>query len=193
MKRIDPKHMERLLSPDRRQWHDPEVVLDTLGLSAGMEVADIGSGPGFFTLPLAVRVAPGGKVYAVDVEPLMLQHLGKRAGEEGVDNIELLVAEDGSLPLSDDQVDAALMVNVLHESDEPAALLREVLRSLRPGGAFTIVEWKKDQTQFGPPLEHRISEADLSSLLQQSGFISITPFHVGDNHYGLRAQKGVSE
>ncbi len=189
MKRIDPRHMERLLSPERRRWHDPEAVLDTLGLHDGMDVADIGSGPGFFTLPLARRVAPGGKVYAVDVEPQMLEHLQKRAEEEGIQNVEALLTEDGSIPLADDQIDAALMVNVLHESDAPSTLLSEVHRALRMGGTFAIVEWKKEQSEFGPPQSDRISSTELESLLQRSGFVSVTPFHVGDHHYGLRALK----
>ena len=193
MKRIDPKHIERLLSPERRRWQDPEAVLDTLGLHDGMEVADIGSGPGFFTLPLARRVAPGGRVYAVDVEPRMLEHLEKRAEEEGVQNVETLLTEDGSIPLADHQIDAALMVNVLHESDAPATLLGEVLRALRLGGTFAVVEWKKEQSEFGPPQEDRISSAELTSLLHESGFVSVTPFHVGDHHYGLQAQKGTEK
>jgi len=189
---MDPKHMERLLSPERRQWQDPEAVLDVLGLRAGMEVADIGSGPGFFTLPMARRVAPGGKVCAVDVAPEMLERLRKRAAEERIDNVETLLSQEGLLPLSDNSMDAALMVNVLHESDDPAILLREVFRVLRPGGAFAVVEWKKDRTgtgPAGPSANIRVAPDELTDLLRQAGFVVASPFHVGDHHYGQSALK----
>ena len=188
MRRFDPEHMERLLGPERGRWQDPEAVLDALGLSEGMVAADIGCGPGFFTLPMARRVGPKGRVIAVDAEPRMLERLRERAADEGAGNIEYLLSEGGSL-LADNSLDAALMVNVLHESEEPEALLGEVLRALRPGGAFAVVEWKREYSGSGPPAEIRIAPDRLTSLMQGAGFVLITAFKVGEHHYGMRGLK----
>ena len=189
MRRINPRHMERLLSPERRQWHEPEMILDALGAQAGMVVADIGSGPGFFTLPMATRVGPAGKVFAIDVEPQMLERLRERAAEAGVQNVEVLQSQEDSLPLPDGSIDAALMVNVLHESGKQATLLREVLRILRLGGSLVVVEWKKESSELGPPVEIRMGSSEVALLLQQAGYESIAPFPVGAHHHGSRARK----
>lgn len=179
--------MERLLGSERRQLQDPDVVLDGLGATPGMTVADIGSGPGFFTLPLAGRVSPGGKVLAVDVEPMMLDKVRERAAEAGIGNIETLLAADDALPLSSESVDAALMVNVLHETDSREALLHGIFTALRPGGALAVVEWTKERTEFGPPPEVRLGATEVEQLLRQAGYEQVRRFDVSAQNYGVRA------
>ena len=187
--RFDPGQLERLLNPERRQGQDPEAILDALGLQPGMVAADIGSGPGFFTLPMADRVGPSGKVYAVDVEPRMIERLLERSAESGVSNIEALLFQGDSLPLPDEGIDAALMANVLHELEDQGSILRQVANSLRPGGVLAVVEWKKEGTESGPPAHIRLGPGEVEVLLNEAGYQAVTPFDVGPNHYGLRARK----
>lgn len=187
--RFDPDQLERLLNPERRQGQDPEAILDALGLQPGMVAADIGSGPGFFTLPMANRVGPSGKVFAIDVEPRMIERLLERSAEGGVGNIEALLSLGGSLPLPDGGIDAALMVNVLHELEDRGSILRQVANALRPGGVLAVVEWKKERTESGPPSQIRLGPTELEVLLGEAGYKAVTPFDVGPHHYGLRAGK----
>lgn len=190
VRKFDPKQMDRLLSPERKQWHDPEVILDGAGVRPGMVVADIGSGPGFLTIPLALRVGTDGKVLAVDVAPEMLERLRERAAEAEAGNVETLLSPDGGpLPIPAGSLDAAVMVNVLHEVDARDALLRDLLGALKAGGALGLVEWKKERSDFGPPEDHRLAERDVQSLLREAGFGEVEPFSVGAHHYGLRARK----
>lgn len=190
MRKFDPRHMDRLLSPERRRSQDPELVLDNLGVVEGMTVADIGTGPGFFTLPAARRVGPAGKVYAVDIEPAMLEQVRERATAEGITNVEAVLSREDRLPLPTRVVDVALLADVLHELLEPGKLLEEIARVLKPGGALAVVEWKKEQQEWGPPLEERLAPEQAEALLREADFDSFEPFEVGPNHYGILARNG---
>jgi len=189
MREFDPKRMDRLLSPERYQSQNPEKVLEALGVQAGMTVADIGAGPGFYTLPAAKLVGPQGKLIALDIEPRMLERLHQRADEAGLCNVETLVAQEQRLPLADAVVDVVLVANVLHEVRDKAVLLREVERVLRPGGTLGVVEWRKVEMEQGPSFAIRISREQLVEALQATGFTEIEPFPVGPYHYGLKASK----
>jgi ubiquinone/menaquinone biosynthesis C-methylase UbiE len=191
--KFDPKHIERLLSPERYQWHDPDMILDALALVSGMTFADVGAGPGFFTLPAAKRVGPAGKVYALDVEPKMLERLLERASTEGITNIEGLLSEEERLPLPDSRVDAVLLANVLHEVSEQVSLLCETARVMRPGGMLAVVEWRKRKMDKGPSIAERLSYQEVARALREAGFKEVKPFGAGPYHYGVRARKRESE
>lgn len=189
MAKFDPTHMDRLVSPERYRWQNPEEVLDALGLAPGMVLADVGAGPGFYTLPAAARVGPGGKVYALDIEPKMLERLSARAAAEGVTNVEAVVSQEDRLPLPDGAVDAVLAANVLHEVPARAKLLREIARVLRPGGALAVVEWRKEEMEKGPPFAERLTYRQVARALRGAGFHAIERFEVGPYHYGMRARQ----
>jgi len=190
MARFDSQDADRLLRPERYRSQNPELVLDALSLASGMTLADVGSGPGFYTLPAAKRVGPAGRVYALDVDPKMLDLLRERAVADGVANIECLVSSEVRLPLPDAAVDAALVASVLHETPKWVLLLGEITRVLRPEGALVVVEWRKEQTEMGPPLAERLTYEEVEGVLQAAGYDAIEPFEVGPYHYGVEARRG---
>jgi len=190
MARFDSKDADRLLRPERYRSQNPELVLNALSLASGMTLADVGSGPGFYTLPAAKRVGPAGRVYALDVDPKMLDLLRERAVADSVANIECLVSSEVMLPMPDAAVDAALVANVLHETPEWVQLLGEITRVLRPEGALVVVEWRKEQTEMGPPLAERLTYEEVEGALQAAGYDAIEPFEVGPYHYGVGARGG---
>ena len=130
---------------------------------------DLGAGPGFFTLPAARLVGAGGHVYAVDVEPSMLDLCRRRAEEARLTGIETVHSAETQIPLPDATADRVLIAFVLHEADDVAALLREAARLLRPGGEIAVAEWRKAEGTPGPPLDHRIGEDDLAGFAAQGG------------------------
>jgi ubiquinone/menaquinone biosynthesis C-methylase UbiE len=79
--RFDPKHIEKLDNTNAEKRY-PEEILKLLDVADGMEIADVGCGPGYFTLPVAHMTK--GTVYAVDVSPEMLNILHERAEQEGL-------------------------------------------------------------------------------------------------------------
>ena len=163
-----------------------ESMLRATGVSAGQVVVDLGAGPGFFTLPAARMVGSGGRVYAVDVEPPMLDLCRHRAKEAGLTNVETVHSAETHIPLPDATADRVLIAFVLHEADDVAAMLREAARLLRPGGEIAVAEWLKAEGTPGPPLDHRIGEDDLTHYAAQAGLRPVPTDHRSENYYLAR-------
>ena len=182
--KFPPEKWDRLLTPQRQAFLDAGWVLDRAGITAGMHVADLGAGPGFFTLPLAKRVGPGGVVYATDISPEMLAALRDR-GMPG--HVTLLHAAESTIPVPGAAVDVALLAFVLHELVEPAAFLREVQRILRRNARLVVLEWIPQDDGMGPPMEERISEAATRALLEAAGFTIVDRAAANPSQYMLIA------
>lgn len=165
--RFDPKHMEKLVNPERRKMLPPEEILKLLDVQTEHTVADIGCGPGFFTIPLATVAED---VYGVDVSPEMLRMLKERADEQGLNNITLVESPAEHIALADAAVDRAICSLVLHEVDDLAQTLSEFKRILRSGGKLLLIEWEKKSAEMGPPLHIRLAPDELLAALAQAGF-----------------------
>ena len=133
-----------LLSPLRRLLQDPDRILDGL-VAPGMTVLDVGSAMGYFSLPLARRVAPGGRAICVDLQERMLRALERRARKAGVwDLIEARPCTERSLGLADleGKVDFALAFAMVHEVPDPGRLFEELHRALKPASLLLMAEPK---------------------------------------------------
>ncbi len=188
-RRFDPARVGRLLSPDRAVWLRPDLIMEQLALQPGLRLLDFGAGPGFFSVPIARRMDPGVGVVAADVEPLLLDHLRRRAAVAGVDGIVPVVCDHFALPFADEVFDRVLLSLVLHEVDEPERLLAEAHRVLVPGGRALLVEWRAGQTEHGPPAEHRIPPEQATLRLQTAGFAPGEPLPLSGDCYALAATK----
>ena len=119
-------------------------LLDQLELAPGMRVLDVGCGPGRLSVPAAERVAPGGRVVALDLQAAMLAKLSKRATARGVQNIVTLQAPIESATLEPESFDRALLAWVLGEIPDRAAALQKIFASLKPGGVLSVTETLTD-------------------------------------------------
>lgn len=133
--------------PARDAWQRPAEVMDALGLAAGMRVADVGSGDGYFTFHLAARVGPTGKAYAVDIDDSDLGKIRRRAGKESLTQVETILGARDDPRLPPESLDVALIVNAYHEMREHDAMLAGVFRALKPGGLFGIIEAEDEPGQ----------------------------------------------
>lgn len=187
-RKFDPAKAEFLESEERKAILDASMALELFDIEAGWIVLDIGCGPGFFSFPLAEMVGPGGRVYGIDTEPLMLRRLEDKIVEKRVTNILTIKSNENFIPLPTNIADFAFMSTVLHELEGPDTLL-EVRRLLKKNGLLGIIDWKKMEEVIGPPLEHRLSEEDASILLSAASFEPDAPFNIGPSHYGIMARK----
>ena len=150
-----PDQLGTLEGPDRDAWQRPEQIMDKLLIAEGSAVADLGAGGGWFTMRLAARVGPNGIVYAEDIQPPMIEAINKRIARAQVRNVKTILGtqSDPRLPAP---IDAALINDAYHEMEQPVAVLRNVVRRLKPQGRIGIVEFKKDGWGPGPPMDERM-------------------------------------
>jgi predicted methyltransferase len=150
-----PEDLGILEGPDRDDWQRPDRIMDELGIAEGSVVADLGAGGGWFTVRLAYRVGPNGRVYAEDIQHQMVDAIRRRLSREQLKNVETILGTptDPRLPAP---VDAVLIVDAYSEMEQPVSLLRNVAASLKPQGRIGIVDFKKDGYGPGPAMEERV-------------------------------------
>ena len=165
-----------LLRPDREETELPDKVLDSLRIAEGSTVADVGAGAGYFTMRLAKRVGPMGRVIATDIQEEMLEALKERIAREGSRNVEPVLATETDPRLPEGAVDLVLMVDVYHELSQPAPTAAAVLRSLRPrsdrapAGRFVLVEYRGEDPAVPIKPLHRMTELQVRAELEPLGF-----------------------
>ena len=187
MHKFNPEHLERLMSEQRQLELSPEKVLREAGLKTGQIFADIGSGPGFFTIPAARIIGPMGIAFAVDTQAEMLIDLRDRRSPP--DNVILMKSEEYELPLADFEADFTLLAFVLHETPDKVRLLREIRRVMKPGATLLVLDWVKKAEEKGPPLEERISDKEARSFVEDAGFDIVQLSPLTPSHYRIIARR----
>lgn len=152
-----PRDLGLLEGADRDAWQRPDEVMDALGIAEGSVVADLGAGGGWFTIRLARRVGPNGKVYAEDIQHEMIEAMKRRVERLGLSKrVEFKLGKASDPELPPGVLDAALIVDAYHEMAQPVVLLRNVARSLKPNGRVGILNFTKEGGGPGPPMEERV-------------------------------------
>jgi SAM-dependent methyltransferase len=146
---------------ERIEEERPDLVLKALELRPGMAVADIGAGTGYYTWRIAQRVGAGGTVYAVDVQPEMIDALTKQMSRRRIANVKpvLGTADDAKLPPN--SLDLALMVDVYHELEYPYEMLATIVRALKRGGRLVFVEFRGNEPTVPIKPLHTMTEAQV--------------------------------
>lgn len=153
--------------PARDAWQMPARVIETLGLKPGMLVADVGAGTGYFSVRLA-KTELGLTVYAIDIEPAMVDHVKTRAMSENLKNIVPVLAE-ASGPNLPRPVDLVLIVDTYHHLPNRPEYFHDLRKSLVPSGRVAIIDFRKDSPE-GPPVEFRFTAEQIEDEMRQAGF-----------------------
>ncbi len=175
--------------PEEETWQEffsPDNILKTMGISNRIkDVAEFGCGYGTFTIPTAKIVS--GKVYAIDIEPEMIEATKRKAEENRLNNVKTILRDfvsDGS-GLDDESVDYVMLFNILH-AEEPTKLISESYRILRPNGKVGIIHWNYDSTTpRGPPMEIRPKPEQCIDWAISVGFNSPKRYDLKPYHYGI--------
>ena len=155
--------------PSRKEWQKPITVLTFLGIQNGTVVADLGAGTGYFTSMLALQVGPAGKVYAVDIEPAMLDYLTSRDDimQERVFPI-LAKASDPKLP--EGEVDLVFTVNTWHHIKKRTRYLGRLERSLTPEGRVAVIDFRAGELPVGPPPGKKVPRDEVIAEFEEAGW-----------------------
>lgn len=157
--------------PERVAEEMPEEVMSTLAFQDGDVVADLGAGSGYYTRRIARAVAPSGRVYAVDIQPEMLEILARNMEEEGITNVVPVLGETADPKLPMDAVDWFLMADVYHELSEPEEMLARMRDALRSDGRVALLEYRvEDGTGDHIQAAHRMSVRQVLLEWEPAGF-----------------------
>ena len=163
------EYVAKMESPDREEWQKPSEVLRALSPAPGQVACDIGAGPGYFSLRLSQAVGASGAVYAVDVEPRILQVLVARIEKSNAKNVVPVLGLRGDPLLPRSRCDLILIVDTFHHFPDPVAYLRRLAVSLRKGGRIVNIDFHKRELPVGPPVDHKVSREEFLARAQAAG------------------------
>lgn len=164
----DPEQYARMLESRERVEHmQVDRVVAALQLKPGQTVADLGSGSGLFTRPLARAVAPGGTAYAVDIDPKLLEIVQRSAGEAGLTNIRTVHAtpDDPTLP---GPVDLIFICDAYHHLPDKPAYAKTLARYVKPGGRVAVIDFAAHWPSGHEAMQYTVQ--DLDGWMTAAGF-----------------------
>lgn len=154
--------------PGRAKEERPDLAVAALELQPTDTVADIGAGTGYMSLRLAAQV-PEGQVYAVDLQPEMIDLLSDTLAAENIDNVVPVQATEDSPQLPPEQIDLALMVDAYHEFAYPREVMGALRDSLRPGGQVVLAEYRAENPLIMIKRLHKMSEKQVKREMAAVG------------------------
>jgi len=180
-RKFDPKKLAKLNDPKRLEYLNPDVIWGKIRLADADVLIDIGAGTGLFAMLFGKKIKSG-KVYACDISEVMIAWMNDNIPAEMKGIVIPVKMEENSVPLADGIADLVYMINLHHELEQPLKLLKEALRLLKKDGKLMIIDWKKEVTPEGPPLEIRITEEAIQAQMSESGFsdtdkYTVLPYH----------------
>ncbi len=168
--------------PNRGDWQNPDLIIRKMGSLSDKIIADIGSGTGYFTIPIA-RLAK--RVIAIDIEQRYLDYIEDRKLElpaEEADNIETRLTVVNEPNLHADEVDVVLMVNVFYYLENRTDYMEIVRDALKESGMLVLVDFKPGELPVGPA-ENKVPTSEVKRILELAGFQ-----HIATDTTSLRYQ-----
>jgi SAM-dependent methyltransferase len=155
---------------EREREEDPDLGLRLLRVAKGSTVGDVGAGSGYWSIRLARQVGAEGKVYAVDVQPGMLQLLQQNAAKAKVTNVVPVLGtfDDPKLPAG--ELDLIIMVDVYHEFSQPQRMLQRMREALKPGGRLALFEYRAEDPEVPILPLHKMTKAQVKTEVELEGF-----------------------
>lgn len=171
---------------------DPQTNLDKFGVEPGMEVADLGAGPGHYALAAGRMVGDKGHVCAVEIQKDLVEKVKNEADREGLHHVDVVwsdLEKPGGSMLDDDTVDIVILSNILFQIKDKETLLKETKRILRSGGRALVIDWSDSFDGLGPPKDHLVSVDSITNMAKKNDLIITEKIPVGAHHWGIIMQK----
>jgi len=183
--------VKRFENEKREIYKFRNEIVEACKLKPGMTVADVGAGTGLFTRLFAQKVAPGGKVYAVDIAKSFLQHIRTTCKEAGIDNVEEVLCTDTSCTLPPASVDLVFVCDTYHHFEYPFKTMPTVHAALRPGGQLIVIDFKKIKGVTSDwMMNHvRADQATVTKEISGAGFALAEQVELMKGQYFLRFER----
>jgi len=152
---------------DRDEWQQPDRVVAALALSPGDQIADLGSGGGYFTYRFAAAVGETGQVFALDVDESQNAYIEDQATERGLPQIKPVHIPEDGVGIPDGSVDMIFLSNVYHHLPDQTEYFRRAGSALRPGGRLVVVEFRGDSFPRG----HATTPDEIRTQLEAAGYM----------------------
>jgi len=179
--------------PSRDQEEKPRELIASLSISAGMAVADVGTGPGYMLPFLGEAVGPRGRVVAEDIFPDFLDVARHHAESAHLPNVTLILGTQTDPRLPAASLDLEFLLDVYHHFNYPAPMLAHLRDSLREGGRLVIVDYyrRRDAMPSNDALEHiRIDQPEVIKEVEAHGFRLLSKHdHIPNSQYVLIFRK----
>jgi ubiquinone/menaquinone biosynthesis C-methylase UbiE len=178
-------------SPHREVYAKRQAIIEASAVRPGMSVADIGAGTGLFTRLFAHKVAPTGKVYAVDISATFIDNILRTCREQGIGNVAGVVNPPRETGLPDDSIDLAFVTNTYHHFEYPQDMLASIRRALRRDGRLIIIDFHRDPRISTPWImgHVRAGKDTIISEIRAAGFRLVDDKPVLSSNYFLVFEK----
>ncbi|MFP4042832.1 MAG: class I SAM-dependent methyltransferase [Bacteroidales bacterium] len=186
--KFDPAKLHKLNDKERLKDIPPAFIKKKMNLSEGAILIDLGAGTGFFSKQFA-EIPEIKKVYALDIADEMIDYMTEYVMPE-YNSISPLKMKESEIPLADNTSDGLIMINLYHELDDPGKILTECSRVLSSGAKIAIIDWKKKETEHGPPTAKRYSTNTVEVHLKKAYFRSVDICNELPNHFLITAENG---
>ncbi len=135
--------INRFESESREIAKSRHEILRNLQIKAGDHVADVGAGTGLFIEPLSKLAGDKGWVYALEISPKFLQHLGRLVDEQKLANVTPALSGENDIRLPPGSLDVVFICDVYHHFEYPAQSLKSIRRALKPGGTMVVIDFER--------------------------------------------------
>ncbi len=175
--------LKTLDSPNRVARLRIDEIISRLRIRPGEVIADIGAGSGLYSLPLARAASPGGKVYAVDIEPGLLDHIAGQAREAQVTNVQTVLGEFSDPDLPATNVDLAFINDVLHHIEHREEYLQNLSRYLKPSARVVIIDFHPELSPHKHDPALQVSKKQAAAWMAACGFTPAEEFDLFKDKY----------
>jgi SAM-dependent methyltransferase len=156
--------------PSREAEEQPSKIINAIDLKPNDVVADIGAGTGYFSFRIAPLI-PKGKVFAVDIQPEMLDIIKSLKQEKNISNVEPILATVSNPNLPPESVDLAIMVDAYHEFEYPLEVMQGIVKALKPGGRVILVEYRGENPFVMIKALHKMTQKQAIKEMQAVGLL----------------------
>jgi ubiquinone/menaquinone biosynthesis C-methylase UbiE len=181
--RTPDEWIKMLDNPSRTEGLKIPEILQRLRLKSGDVVADIGAGTGVFSLPFAKAVAPAGKVFAVEVDQKLVDHIRQKAADQKLANVEPTLGKFAEPGLPAASVDLAFIHDVLHHIQDRAGYLKALGRALKPTGRLALIEFHPDQGGHRNQPEMHVTKDQAAAWMADAGLKPVEEFDLFPEKY----------